>query len=335
MDPDDIDNDEFDDDPSAFGDAFAEASGSPSPEDPPGDGSSDDGDEGSSAAAGAAGGSPSSDGGDPDGAGGEGRSAQDEIWEGATPEQVEAYKAILRDRDEMAHKARSDAGRVHALQTQVAELRAAVDASANTGGEEPTDAEIQTALQSAEGWESFVEEYPNIAKVIKGALTTVASATSKRLDKRLSETVNPVLERQERTDTEAAKAALEERYPGWVEVVNTGEFNEWLLKQPVQVVSLINSHDAADAAALFDYYANGTGHVWKDAEGPPGRDREDGQHTAGSAVQKRLEERRRRVEQGEGVPRRGAPRKPADSGSFHDAFAAAAAERDRQRAQRG
>lgn len=149
----------------------------------------------------------------------------------------------------LRHKYRSDQGRVSAYQRKINELETQLK-------KRPTEKEIENAL-SGEKWDEFKEEFPEAADLMEkqfGALREQIDSTVAPLRERLTE--------KEATDYEAQQIAVLEKpreqggygYDNWKEISASKEFVAWISSQPEGVRALCNSSDAADAAAVLDFY---------------------------------------------------------------------------------
>lgn len=162
---------------------------------------------------------------------------------------------LKKERDYYKHGFDANRGRVSAYQKKINELEAQKSAhpapQENPGGSGMSD----------EQWQSFADEYPEMARAMEARLNQAASQFEQRVGQavnaRMSEIehqVQPLKERAHEDFMQSQYAALDQRHPDWREVASSGQFREWIGKQPQAVQKLVESEDAQDASWLMDSY---------------------------------------------------------------------------------
>ena len=228
---------------------------------------------------------------------GEGAGQQDHGSQGQSPdpladapEHVRKYvQEMERRAAEAEHAAKSQIGRVSALQKKVNELasKTAQGSGAAQGTPQPGDEE----------WGKFKEDFPEIAKAVEKRIAS--------LDAKVGQATQPIHEMQHRAFVQSQYAALQAAHPDWQDVAASNEFRSWLSAQPPTIQALITSENAADAAFLIGGFKSMA------RKAVPGE---------ASAIK---EQRKAQLQQAAGVPSRSAGN-PAQGGapdSFEEAFA--------------
>jgi len=252
-------------------------------------------------------------------------------------------QAIEEENKNLNHRLNSDAGRVSAFQRKINGMEKEIQSirSGGTAGEQPDKAQIAEAMGGTdEEWESFKDDYPEVAKAIDSRLDKAGKATQETLDSTLA----PVKARQEHDAqkavedaTQAATDIVSDTYPSWTEAVQKPEFALWLDTQPPGVQSLSDSDDPQDASALIGLYdghlvANGQPTLKADPKDNDGVDTEEttAQEEETNSVAAR---RKQQLEDGTTIPSRNSrvdpSKEPVDD--FEAAFAYHAKRKDRQR----
>ncbi len=181
-------------------------------------------------------------------------------------EAAKARHVDLEEKNEkLNHRISSDSGRVRGFQKKSEGLELELTAiKAKSTAAQPTADEIKDAMKgSGEEWDQFAEDYPQVATAIDNRLAAAGEATSKAIDSKLKETLDPINEREakaEKSESDAAATAahdvVAEVFPTWAEAIQEPEFNEWLVAQPPGVAALSDSDDTNDALVLIGMYDN-------------------------------------------------------------------------------
>ena len=242
--------------------------------------------------------------------------ADDDPYAGMSEEVKAKFIALEKDKDDLEHRLKSDAGRVSAFQRQINDLTRTVDEmSASKEADKPTDKQIAEAMKGTDDdWEAFKEDYPAVAEAIDRRLERVGEATQETIDKTL-EPVNTKLDEVTKTSTEAANQAavdaVAEDFPNWTEAVKTPEFAEWLDEQSPGVNALASSDNTADAKTLIGLYdahlvAAGKDSLRAPDPNEPGVTDEE-EEAKGSDEPSELEKRRaQQLEDGTAIPSKSA-----------------------------
>ena len=267
---------------------------------------------------------------------------EEDPYAGMSDETKAKFVAMEEQNKDLNHRLSSDAGRVSGLQRKINGMEKEIQGirKGDTSGDQPGNKQIAEAMGgSDEEWETFKEDYPEVAKAIDSRLDKAGQATQETIDS----TLTPIKESQEKAalkevaDANQASAdVVSETYPKWAEAVQQPEFALWLDSQPPGVQSLTDSDDPQDASALIGLY---DGHLV--AEGKPTlkADPNNGVDTKDELTQKEIEansiaaRRKQQLEDGTTIPSKAAridpSSEPADD--FEAAFKYHANRKERQR----
>ena len=169
-----------------------------------------------------------------------------DIWAEADEGLKSEYDKLRDNNDKLSHQAKSNAGRIGALQRKLNEFQATSPA----GGATPSATEVAEAMKTPEAWASFNEEYPDIHDAIESRLEMERSQNQETMNRALQ----PLRAAEEERHVSNQYAALEAAHTDWKDVVNSESFVDWLQEQPNAIQELSNSNDAFEASKLLDYY---------------------------------------------------------------------------------
>ena len=169
-----------------------------------------------------------------------------DIWAEADEGLKSEYDKLRDNNDKLSHQAKSNAGRIGALQRKLNEFQATSPA----GGNQPSATEVAEAMKTPEAWASFNEEYPDIHDAIESRLEMERSQNQETMNRALQ----PLRAAEEERHVSNQYAALEAAHTDWKDVVNSESFVDWLQEQPNAIQELSNSNDAFEACKLLDYY---------------------------------------------------------------------------------
>ena len=169
-----------------------------------------------------------------------------DIWAEADEGLKSEYDKLRDNNDKLSHQAKSNAGRIGALQRKLNEFQATSPA----GGNQPSATEVAEAMKTPEAWASFNEEYPDIHDAIESRLEMERSQNQETMNRALQ----PLRAAEEERHVSNQYAALEAAHTDWKDVVNSESFVDWLQEQPNAIQELSNSNDAFEASKLLDYY---------------------------------------------------------------------------------
>ena len=169
-----------------------------------------------------------------------------DIWAEADEGLRSEYDKLRDNNDKLSHQAKSNAGRIGAMQRKLNEFQATSPA----GGATPSATEVAEAMKTPEAWASFNEEYPDIHDAIESRLEVERSQNQETMNRALQ----PLRAAEEERHVNVQYAALEAAHTDWKDVVKSGAFVDWLQQQPNAIQQLSNSNDAFEASKLIDYY---------------------------------------------------------------------------------
>lgn len=226
---------------------------------------------------------------------------------------TERLKALEAENEKLRHAEASQRGRLGAYQRQINELqRKMQETESRSSGRDDSDAEKRQAAADAAGvedWEALQSEFPEVAKALDARLRSEAEQREAdrqrqaQLEQRIAElqsAVEPIQQQAEAQQLKREEEALTERHPDWREVVAAPAFAEWLEHQPERLRSLVESTNAAEAAALVDLYKS---------QLPPEQNRDE-----------RTDKRQERLAAAQSIPRRGGGQKSGVPEDFEAAF---------------
>lgn len=178
----------------------------------------------------------------PDGA------AEKDIWADATPEQKAAFEAAQ-------HENKSHKNRASAQNRKINQLMSAPKPAAQPAAEQPATPE------TAENWEQFKTEYPEVA----GPLAERMDRQDKEMAALRSENANllgqvtGISDARTQDSINAEEAVLAQRHPDWEQFTASAEFIAWLPNQPRYVQEGLARNGAAivdgeEAASLLDLF---------------------------------------------------------------------------------
>lgn len=166
------------------------------------------------------------------------------------PENIrKAFESERNARLAAEHAARSNAGRVSALQRKLDEVKKTPQ-SDDAGGKSAPGAE-----PGDDDDESFGRDFPEVSGFV---------------ERRVRKLVEPVLQKAEQEKQEEEQRAYEaqvaeafkqiaDAHPDFDQIRGDAAYGRWLAQQPANVRNLAASEEAADAIALCDLYKAQTG----------------------------------------------------------------------------
>ena len=278
---------------------------------------------------------------------GEEKPAAEEVdpYAGMSDEVKEQFITLEKDKEDLQHRLKSDAGRVSAFQRQINILTDTVDnLRADSKPEDrPSDKQIADAMKGTDDdWDEFKQDYPTVAEAIDRRFEKFGESAQEAIDNTLKPVTSRLDEVVESNQAEAAdnKAAeVAEVYPTWQEAVAKPEFTEWLNDQSPGVTALAGSDDTKDATTLLRLYDEHLVSGGKDSLKAPDptepgvKDKEE--EAQGGAEPTELQKRRaQQLEDGTAIPSKGAGIDPdgGQSGTeFEQAFEFFAKKKQAQR----
>ena len=131
----------------------------------------------------------------------------------------------------------------HELQKQIDDLKVQLETATKQGISLP---------KSEEELDAWINEYPDVAKIVETIAIKKAREQSQDLEARLQR----INQMAEETAKEKAEAQLLKLHPDFAEIREQDEFHDWVEKQPKWVQSALydNESDAISAARAIDLY---------------------------------------------------------------------------------
>lgn len=174
-------------------------------------------------------------------------SETEEVSQSTEESAQDLMAAITRERDEYRHRYLSDQGRVSALQRKINELE-------QQSSRKPAE---QKPVELPAAAKELMENYPEIAEGVRA----MVEAERSRIMASVEGQVDPLrrataeqLERDARNRTRELEAAVEAAHTGWVDTVQTPDFQGWLARQSSGVRGLAGSAEPEDAITLLNLY---------------------------------------------------------------------------------
>ncbi len=220
-------------------------------------------------------------------------SHEDDLYAGLDPKVLEQIETLRKENENLVHRARSDSGRLSALQQKVNQLERDRQEGGAAG---PTSQQLSDAMASDEAWKDFAQEYPEMAGVINARLEGITGEVNKRLAR--LDAAAPLLDRMEEREKKAGYDKLDSKYTGWRDRVRSPEYLEWIQYQDPAIQAYASSDNVDDAASLiqaFDRYLTATGKMDKFNAAP------GGEKTADPNADELARRRRQQLESGDDV----------------------------------
>ena len=175
-----------------------------------------------------------------------------DIWETATPEQKAAWEKLQADLRAAEHENRSKRGRLRRFQTTKPAADAAGDKkddAADTGG---------GFFDTDEG-KAFEEDYPQVAKAIKAALTGQAKSFEK-----VQEVVKSITEERDAAALQDQENIVFQAHPDYPDIMGSPAFKGWYEKQPQYVREGVQRNgdmivDGSEVADIVTKFKRDTG----------------------------------------------------------------------------
>ena len=240
------------------------------------------------------------------------------------PDINERLSALEQENQKLKHSEASQRGRVGAYQRQISELQQQLQQrqqhTQHADGREKSDDERRDEVAQEMGsddWKSFEEDFPDMARAIKGQFNTLLAQERQEKARMMQEiaemrsAVQPIQQQAHEQQLQSEYARLESRHSDWRDVVNAPEFQSWLQNQNPAIQQLAGSESADDASALLDFYKGNM----------PGDNSRATQH----------DKRQSRLANAQTVSRRGAAQQRGTPDDFDAAFEHYAAKKARQR----
>lgn len=153
-----------------------------------------------------------------------------------TPEARELVTQLELRNKALEHAARSDAGRVSALQRKLVEAEKLRS--------------TKTDDDAGNGGESFGEDFPEVAAAVDRVVEKKLEPLRAKVDERDAQEKAS----RERTQLAEAYSALHKAHPDFEQIRDDPKYAEWVEKQPKGVRQMAVSVDPADAIKLVDIY---------------------------------------------------------------------------------
>ncbi|MCG7598402.1 hypothetical protein MHM84_01220 [Halomonas sp. McH1-25] len=238
-------------------------------------------------------------------------------------ERLARLETLEAENQRLKHSEASQRGRLGAYQRQINELQrqyqqrqsgaSATPQSKNPDGQDAKGVNDQQKQDMAESmgledWESFKADFPDMARAFEARLQADRQQYA-QLEQRLAQyepAMQSIQQQAQEQHLKAQEDALSARHPDWREVIAAPAFAEWLNQQPESLQRLTASDNAADAAALLDFYQAATGSA--------------GTADSRAVTHDTQDKRRERLAAAQSVGRRGAPRQGAVDDDFDAAF---------------
>lgn len=175
--------------------------------------------------------------------------------------QLESVSSKLAIVDRLPDRLRNIEGHIGGLTSQLKTALETAKAVEKTGGDAPTQAQIDAAAGSSEKWKRIKDDYPEWADAMEERLAALAPKpvpTGDFISK--ADFENTLKQVDERFASEAAARRaeqeewIEDRHAGWKDTVKTPEFEAWFNAQPAETKLLAKSTRVRDAVKMLDAY---------------------------------------------------------------------------------
>jgi hypothetical protein len=175
------------------------------------------------------------------------------IWSGASEAQLAAYRSL-------EHGARSNAGRISALNRRIAELQAQQPEPPAAGTGNGADPGPAKPLPTGKAWETLAADYPEIAEAMQAALGESYAQIEAR-NARVERVLASLEEHRATSEAYESEDALEALSPGWREFLDEhrASLTPWIQAQPRHmqeafqrnVAQIVDPAEAADVIGRF------------------------------------------------------------------------------------
>jgi hypothetical protein len=176
-----------------------------------------------------------------------------DIWSGASEAQLAAYRSLQ-------HGARSNAGRISALNRRIAELQAQQPEPPAAGTGNGADPGPAKPLPTGKAWETLAADYPEIAEAMQAALGESYAQIEAR-NARLERELASLQEHRATGEAYEMEDTLEAMSPGWREFLDEHRtsLTPWVQAQPRHmqeafqrnVAQIVDPAEAADVIGRF------------------------------------------------------------------------------------
>ena len=176
----------------------------------------------------------------------------EDLWSGLSEDQLARISALEKEKEKALMDQKAAAGRVSYMQKQMNSMSKAPSQTqpAQNTDEQPSNAQVQEAMQTPEGWAAFKDEYPEIGDAIDHRLSGQQGEITKVIEERLA----PITSKIQSDAVSQAEAQLEALHPGYQDILAAPDFSKWLNEQPHPVQLLAESYDAFEASTLINFY---------------------------------------------------------------------------------
>lgn len=156
----------------------------------------------------------------------------------------------------LADRLRNAEGHIGGLNSKIlAQAKGAATATAATGAEAPTAAELREAKADPKAMAALMADYPEFGVAMKAALDEQAAALRAEIANLKPATQADNLLTVEQFEAHKRHQAVEAKHAGWQATVATPAFMGWLEGQPREFHMLAQSSHPEDAIRLLDAYA--------------------------------------------------------------------------------
>lgn len=171
----------------------------------------------------------------------------EEPEESEDPDPLKELAAAKEELQRWQHKYNSDLGRQNAYQRQIQEKDQLI-------------ARLQSTQSANPGvvnkdWATLKEDYPDIAQGIS-ALIEEKDARHAQEIQSLKQSLEPIQAQAKESFVAQQYQILAYEHPDYAEIAASPEFNKWVQTQPHNVMQMMESDNAADAAYLLRTYKN-------------------------------------------------------------------------------
>jgi len=172
--------------------------------------------------------------------------ATPDIWAKVDPAAKKAYDDSITNAKEWEHKYKSDQGRFLAAQKAI---QNPVQTTRTHIAQKATE-----ALADPEKWATFKEDYADIATAMEAKFAHEREALRTEVLQEVQAPINYLRYAEEQRTEQTSFAVLDAAHDDWRDVVNSSEFNSWIVEQPQSVQSMMSSKNTADAVYLLDNF---------------------------------------------------------------------------------
>ena len=190
-----------------------------------------------------------------------------DIWAEAPSELQSAFAAEKARADRLEHEARSNRGRVAALEGRLDSLIGGTEQKAGAGRKTPSESDFgPDKVFGTDEWKTMREEFADIAEPIEKSLAPVFDELAKvqAENRKLSNGMQTIGQDRTRTRAIALEDEVRAEHADYDDIINSDDFASWLQASPTYIQEGVQRNgkmivDPAEAIDIFNRFKADTG----------------------------------------------------------------------------